>query len=154
MAVLCYLFHCRQGDCPLVIRRSDTCGCIMIGTQDQRVPGSYQEDDVPTYVYACTECNHGFEAHQAFSDDALTTCPECGGKLRKVFNSVGIVFKGSGFYRNDSRGSATTTTPPATPAGSSDSSSSSTPDSKPSGSSSETKAGTTSSAPASSGSAA
>jgi putative FmdB family regulatory protein len=58
---------------------------------------------VPTYQYACTECGHQFEAHQSFSDAALTECPNCSGKLRKVFNSVGIVFKGSGFYRNDSR---------------------------------------------------
>jgi putative FmdB family regulatory protein len=58
---------------------------------------------VPTYQYACTECGHGFEAVQSFSDDALTACPQCGGRLRKVFSSVGIVFKGSGFYRNDSR---------------------------------------------------
>lgn len=58
---------------------------------------------MPTYVYACTECGHQFEAHQAFSDASLTECPNCSGKLRKVFNSVGIVFKGSGFYRTDSR---------------------------------------------------
>ncbi len=58
---------------------------------------------MPTYQYACTECGHGFEAVQSFSDDALTTCPQCAGRLRKVFSSVGIVFKGSGFYRNDSR---------------------------------------------------
>jgi putative FmdB family regulatory protein len=100
------------------------------------VPAGYQEDDVPTYVYACTECNHGFEAHQAFSDDALTTCPECGGKLRKVFNSVGIVFKGSGFYRNDSRGAASSTAASSTPATSDSSSSSSSSDSKPSAASS------------------
>jgi putative FmdB family regulatory protein len=62
---------------------------------------------VPTYQYACTECGHGFEAVQSFSDDALTTCPQCAGRLRKVFTSVGIVFKGSGFYRNDSREKAT-----------------------------------------------
>jgi putative FmdB family regulatory protein len=61
---------------------------------------------VPTYQYACTECGHGFEQFQSFSDDALTECPTCGGRLRKVFNSVGIVFKGSGFYRNDSREAA------------------------------------------------
>jgi putative FmdB family regulatory protein len=59
---------------------------------------------VPTYQYSCTECGHFFEAFQSFSDDSLTVCPECGGRLRKVFNAVGVVFKGSGFYRNDSRG--------------------------------------------------
>ena len=58
---------------------------------------------MPTYQYACTECGHQLEAVQSFSDAALTECPNCHGKLRKVFNSVGIVFKGSGFYRNDSR---------------------------------------------------
>jgi putative FmdB family regulatory protein len=63
---------------------------------------------VPTYQYACTECGHDFEQFQSFSDDSLTVCPSCGGPLRKVFNAVGVVFKGSGFYRNDSR--ATTTT--------------------------------------------
>lgn len=61
---------------------------------------------VPTYQYACTECGHSFEQFQSFTDDALTECPTCGGRLRKVFNSVGIVFKGSGFYRNDSREAA------------------------------------------------
>jgi len=58
---------------------------------------------VPTYQYACTECGHAFEQFQSFSDDALTECPECSGRLRKLFNAVGVVFKGSGFYRNDSR---------------------------------------------------
>ncbi len=58
---------------------------------------------MPTYQYACTECGHAFEQVQSFSDDALTVCPECQGKLRKVFNAVGVVFKGSGFYRTDSR---------------------------------------------------
>jgi len=58
---------------------------------------------VPTYQYACTECGHDFEQVQSFSDDALTSCPECTGRLRKVFNAVGVVFKGSGFYRTDSR---------------------------------------------------
>jgi putative FmdB family regulatory protein len=62
---------------------------------------------VPTYQYACTECGEHLEAVQSFSDPALTVCPACQGKLRKVFNSVGIVFKGSGFYRNDSRKPAT-----------------------------------------------
>jgi putative FmdB family regulatory protein len=58
---------------------------------------------VPTYAYACTECGHAFDAVQKFSDDALTTCPECEGRLRKVYTSIGVSFKGSGFYRNDSR---------------------------------------------------
>jgi putative FmdB family regulatory protein len=58
---------------------------------------------VPTYQYACTECGHAFEQFQSFTDDALTVCPECSGRLRKVFNAVGVVFKGSGFYRTDSR---------------------------------------------------
>ena len=62
---------------------------------------------MPTYQYACTECGHGFEQVQSFSDDALTVCPECQGKLRKVFNAVGVVFKGSGFYRTDSRKAST-----------------------------------------------
>ena len=60
---------------------------------------------MPTYQYACTECGHAFEQFQSFSDDALTVCPECDGRLRKVFNAVGVVFKGSGFYRTDSRSS-------------------------------------------------
>jgi putative FmdB family regulatory protein len=62
---------------------------------------------VPTYAYACTACGHAFEIHQSFSDDALTVCPECEGRLRKVFSSVGVVFKGSGFYRNDARAGST-----------------------------------------------
>ncbi len=58
---------------------------------------------MPTYQYSCTDCAHFFEAVQSFSDDSLTVCPECEGRLRKVFNAVGVVFKGSGFYRTDSR---------------------------------------------------
>lgn len=61
---------------------------------------------MPTYQYVCTACDEPLEAVQAFSDPALTECPSCGGRLRKVFTSVGVVFKGSGFYRNDSRESA------------------------------------------------
>ncbi|GIF49773.1 hypothetical protein Afe04nite_43120 [Asanoa ferruginea] len=61
------------------------------------------EEAVPTYQYACTECGHQLEAVQSFKDEPLSVCPECEGRLRKVFNSVGIVFKGSGFYRTDSR---------------------------------------------------
>jgi putative FmdB family regulatory protein len=79
---------------------------------------------VPTYQYACTECGHAFDQFQSFSDEALTECPECGGRLRKVFNAVGVVFKGSGFYRTDSRSSTTATSPAASSGtGSSDSSS-------------------------------
>lgn len=58
---------------------------------------------MPTYQYACTECGHAFEQFQSFHDDALTECPACEGRLRKLFNAVGVVFKGSGFYRTDSR---------------------------------------------------
>jgi putative FmdB family regulatory protein len=58
---------------------------------------------VPTYQYACTECGEQLEKVQKFSDDPLTVCPNCSGRLRKVFSPVGIVFKGSGFYRTDSR---------------------------------------------------
>ncbi len=58
---------------------------------------------MPTYQYACTACGESLEVVQSFSDDALTECPACAGRLRKVFSAVGVVFKGSGFYRNDSR---------------------------------------------------
>ncbi|OBI90293.1 FmdB family zinc ribbon protein [Mycobacterium sp. 1245805.9] len=58
---------------------------------------------MPTYSYACTQCDDRFDVVQAFTDDALTTCEKCSGRLRKLFNSVGVVFKGSGFYRTDSR---------------------------------------------------
>ncbi|MFI5531582.1 FmdB family zinc ribbon protein [Kitasatospora sp. NPDC051853] len=61
---------------------------------------------MPTYQYQCTQCGHGLEAVQKFTDEALTTCPDCQGKLRKVFSAVGVVFKGSGFYRTDSRSSS------------------------------------------------
>ena len=61
---------------------------------------------MPTYQYACTECGHAFDQFQSFTDDALTECPQCQGRLRKLFNAVGVVFKGSGFYRNDSRAPA------------------------------------------------
>ncbi len=58
---------------------------------------------MPTYQYQCTDCGEALEVVQAFTDDSLTECPNCGGRLRKLFNAVGIVFKGSGFYRTDSR---------------------------------------------------
>ncbi|MEU4795184.1 FmdB family zinc ribbon protein [Streptomyces sp. NPDC023327] len=70
---------------------------------------------MPTYQYQCTECGEGLEAVQKFTDDALTVCPSCDGRLKKVFSAVGIVFKGSGFYRNDSRGSSSSSTPSTTP---------------------------------------
>lgn len=60
---------------------------------------------MPTYQYACTACGEPLEVVQKFSDEALTECPACGGRLRKVFSAAGIIFKGSGFYRTDSRGS-------------------------------------------------
>ncbi|UER55134.1 FmdB family transcriptional regulator [Kineosporiaceae bacterium SCSIO 59966] len=64
---------------------------------------------MPTYAYACTDCEHRFEVRQSFSDPALTECPECAGTVRKLFNTVGIVFKGSGFYATDSRADRTST---------------------------------------------
>ncbi|CAM3194833.1 Zinc ribbon domain protein [Arthrobacter ulcerisalmonis] len=74
---------------------------------------------MPTYAYACKDCGHAFDIVQSFSDSTLTTCPECGGTLRKKFNSVGVVFKGSGFYRTDSRsgaGSTVSAAPSSAPA--------------------------------------
>ena len=79
---------------------------------------------MPTYQYACTECGHAFEQVQSFTDDALTTCPECSGRLRKVFNAVGVVFKGSGFYRTDSRSGASSSSSGSTSSSSSSESSS------------------------------
>ena len=106
---------------------------------------------MPTYQYACTECGEHLEAVQSFSDPALTVCPNCQGKLRKVFNSVGIVFKGSGFYRNDSRPSSAEKSNGSTP--SSDSSTPSKSDSSSStSSSSPAKSDSSSSSSASSSS--
>jgi putative FmdB family regulatory protein len=68
---------------------------------------------VPTYQYTCTECSEPLEAVQKFSDAPLTVCPACGGRLRKVFSAVGIVFKGSGFYRTDSRNGSRAADPAA-----------------------------------------
>jgi len=94
---------------------------------------------VPTYQYQCTECGEGLEAVQKFTDDALTECPDCGGRLKKVFSAVGIVFKGSGFYRNDSRGSSSSSSPASSkPSTSTESSSAS-------GSSSNSSSGSSSS---------
>lgn len=61
---------------------------------------------MPTYSYQCRACEHAFEIQQAFTDDSLTTCPECTGELRKVFSAIGVTFQGSGFYRTDSRAEA------------------------------------------------
>ena len=61
---------------------------------------------MPTYSYRCTECDTAFDIQQAFTDDALTECPTCQGRLRKVYNSIGVTFNGSGFYRTDSRSPA------------------------------------------------
>ncbi|MBF0689030.1 MAG: FmdB family transcriptional regulator [Cellulomonas sp.] len=85
---------------------------------------------MPTYAYRCTACEHSFEVQQSFTDDALSVCPECEGRLRKVFSTVGVVFKGSGFYRNDARkggsgsGSKSSTSTSSSPSTSSDSSTS------------------------------
>ena len=80
---------------------------------------------MPTYQYACTECGHAFEQVQSFSDDALTDCPVCHGRLRKVFNAVGVVFKGSGFYRTDSRSGTNSSVPASSTSGDSGASASS-----------------------------
>ncbi|MFE0509658.1 FmdB family zinc ribbon protein [Streptomyces sp. NPDC058964] len=97
---------------------------------------------MPTYQYQCTECGEGLEAVQKFTDDALTECPNCDGRLKKVFSAVGIVFKGSGFYRNDSRGSSSSSSP-ASKSSSSSTSNSSTSNSS-SSSSSDSKSSSTS----------
>ncbi|PKW09398.1 putative regulatory protein, FmdB family [Streptomyces sp. 1222.5] len=93
---------------------------------------------MPTYQYQCTECGEGLEAVQKFTDDALTECPNCSGRLKKVFSAVGIVFKGSGFYRNDSRGSSSSSSPASKPSSSSS-------DAKPASSTSSTSSSSSSS---------
>ncbi|CAN5456135.1 hypothetical protein BH10ACT7_BH10ACT7_22530 [soil metagenome] len=111
---------------------------------------------MPTYSYRCTECDNAFDIVQAFTDDTLTVCPTCGGKLRKVFSPVGVTFSGSGFYRTDSRakpageGSSSSSTPksdaPAkAPAKESKPAASSTPSSSSSSSSGGSSGGGTSS---------
>ncbi|MFF4491156.1 FmdB family zinc ribbon protein [Streptomyces sp. NPDC001544] len=107
---------------------------------------------MPTYQYQCTECGEGLEAVQKFTDDALTECPNCGGRLKKVFSAVGIVFKGSGFYRNDSRGSSSSSSPASKSSGSSTASGSSS--SASSSASSSSSSGSGSSASSSAGSSA
>ncbi|CAM2914562.1 MULTISPECIES: FmdB family zinc ribbon protein [Streptomyces] len=102
---------------------------------------------MPTYQYQCTECGEGLEVVQKFTDDSLTVCPSCDGRLKKVFSAVGIVFKGSGFYRNDSRNSSSS----SSPASSSSSDSAKNGSSKSSDSSGSSSSGSSSSESKSSG---
>ncbi|BBZ31943.1 FmdB family zinc ribbon protein [Mycolicibacterium confluentis] len=97
---------------------------------------------MPTYSYACTDCGDRFDAVQAFTDDTLTTCTKCEGRLRKLFNSVGVVFKGSGFYRTDSRDSSKSSSSIPSP------SASEKPSSEKSSTSSSDKSSSSSAAPA------
>ncbi len=106
------------------------CAQSILGAATQSFP---QETSVPTYQYQCTECGEALEVQQSFSDPSLTECPRCQGRLRKVFNAVGVVFKGSGFYKTDSRSSST-----SSDTGSSSSSSSTSSDSGSSSSTSST----------------
>ncbi|MEA9986357.1 MULTISPECIES: FmdB family zinc ribbon protein [Subtercola] len=101
---------------------------------------------MPTYSYRCTECDNAFDIQQSFTDDTLSVCPVCGGKLRKVFSPIGVTFNGSGFYRNDSRATSSSSDGPKKSSEKS-SEKSSGPSSKPSESSS--KPATTSTKPAS-----
>lgn len=78
---------------------------------------------MPKYQYQCKDCQEALEVQQSFSDDALTVCPSCGGNLRKVFNAVGVVFKGSGFYKTDSRSTSTASSPASSTSSSSSESS-------------------------------
>lgn len=81
---------------------------------------------MPTYSYRCRDCDVAFDIQQSFDEDTLTECPQCSGTLRKLFNTVGVVFKGSGFYRTDSRGSGSSSSSSSNSSGSSSSSGSST----------------------------
>ncbi|MFF2774989.1 FmdB family zinc ribbon protein [Streptomyces sp. NPDC058052] len=104
---------------------------------------------MPTYQYQCTECGEGLEAVQKFTDDALTECPACHGRLKKVFSAVGIVFKGSGFYRNDSRGASSSSSPASKSSTSTTTSTSSTSsDAKPASTTSTSTSSSSSSTPA------
>lgn len=108
---------------------------------------------MPTYQYACTECDHAFEQVQSFSDASLTECPQCEGRLRKVYNAVGVVFKGSGFYRTDSRSGSSSSTSGSSSTSPSDSGNSSGSSSSTSGSSSSTSTSGSSSSSSSTSSA-
>ncbi|MFB7029537.1 MULTISPECIES: FmdB family zinc ribbon protein [unclassified Streptomyces] len=109
---------------------------------------------MPTYQYQCTECGEGLEAVQKFTDDALTECPSCKGRLKKVFSAVGIVFKGSGFYRNDSRGSSSSSSPASSKPSTSASSSGSTSDAKPAAAASSSSSSSSSTSSSGTGSSA
>jgi putative FmdB family regulatory protein len=106
---------------------------------------------MPTYQYACTECGHEFEQFQSFSDDSLTHCPVCDGRLRKVFNAVGVVFKGSGFYRTDSRSGSSSSVSTGSSSDSSSTSSSTSSSSSSSSDSGSSKPATTSPKPSTGG---
>ena len=102
---------------------------------------------MPTYQYACTACGHQLEAVQSFADEPLTECPACEGRLRKLFSGIGVVFKGSGFYRTDSRAASSASDKPApSPSSTSSSSSSSDSSSKPAEKKSDSKPSATSAA--------
>ncbi|MBU2075769.1 MAG: FmdB family transcriptional regulator [Actinobacteria bacterium] len=109
---------------------------------------------MPTYQYACTECDHAFEQVQSFSDASLTECPQCQGRLRKVYNAVGVVFKGSGFYRTDSRSGASSSSTAGSSSTGSSSESSSTSSTSDSGSSASGSSSTPSTSSGSSSTAA
>ena len=99
---------------------------------------------MPTYEYECQACHQRVEAVQRFTDPALTLCEHCGGELRKVFSAVGVVFKGSGFYKTDSRGADKTSTPTSTTPAASNTESSATPAATPATTSTTTSSSTTS----------
>ncbi|MBH0023514.1 FmdB family transcriptional regulator [Salinibacterium sp. SWN248] len=98
---------------------------------------------MPTYSYRCTECDNAFDIQQSFTDDSLTVCPACQGKLRKIFSAVGVTFNGSGFYRNDSR--STTSSSDSSSGSSGSGSSTSKPSSSEKSSSSSSDSGSSSS---------
>ena len=99
---------------------------------------------MPTYEYECQACHQRVEAVQRFTDRALTLCEHCGGELRKVFSAVGVVFKGSGFYKTDSRGADKTSTPTSTTPAATNTESSATPAATPATTSTTTTSSTTS----------
>lgn len=108
---------------------------------------------MPTYAYRCTECGNAFDVQQSFTDDSLTECPACSGKLRKLFSAVGVTFNGSGFYRTDSR-AGTGKGSSSIPASSKSSEGSSSSSSSDTTGGSSSSGGSSSATPASAGSAA